>query len=240
MLLAGEANVQGDIGRGKKHAETGLGLARKLDDDELVAVTLVAWASLAEGLGHVDEAWTLSQESLALLHKLGRQKNPEYALNLNNSGYLAWLRGDLKTAQTSSEEAIVVAGDLQNLFLACAAQDNPSVVMLDFGDLVSAQALACQALEYRWVQNDPWGMVFSLENLACLSVEQQDVWRAARLWGMAEKLREEIHAPMVSSWQTRQERFIAKARRPTEGGGFACNLARGKSDGARGSGEVCT
>ena len=212
VLLANEANSQGDIEGGKKHAEAGLALARKLGDDELVADTLVVLGSLAEGLGHLDESWTLFQESLTLLHKLGRHDTADYALNLSNLGYIAWLRGDLRMAKSQLEEALAAAGDLHNLFLVFFAKDNLSVVMLDLGDLTSARALTCQVLEYRHAQNDRWGMTFSFENFASLAVEHNDARRAACLWGVSERLREEIHAPMIASWQTRQERFAARAR----------------------------
>ncbi len=115
-------------------------------------------------------------------------------------------------AKSQLEEALAAAGDLPNLFLVFFAKDNLSVVMLDLGDLTSARALTCQVLEYRHAQNDRWGMTFSFENFASLAVEHNDARRAACLWGISERLREEIHAPMIASWQTRQERFAARAR----------------------------
>jgi predicted ATPase len=231
VLLANEASLQGDVEGGKKHAEAGLALARKLGDDELVAATLVKLGSLAEWLGRLDEAWALFEESLSLLRKLGRQKSPEYPLNLSNLGYIAWLRGDLKTAKTLLEEAIVVARTLDHLFLTCIAQDNLGVVMLDLGDLASSYALGSQVLEYRRAQNDRWGMAFSLENFASLAVEQKDAQCAARLWGVAERLREEIHAPMVASWQSRQERFAARAKSQIGEASFRSASQEGRSMG---------
>ncbi len=221
ILLANEANSQSDIANGKKYAEAGLDLARKLGYDELIAATLTTLASLAEGLGDVDEAWTLSQESLSLLRKLGRQKTPQFSLNLSNLGYMAWLRGDLETAKALLEEAIAVAEDLQHRMLLCGAQDNLSVVMLDLGDLPETQRLSRLALEYRWSQIDRWGMTFSFENFACLAVKQHDARRAALLWGVAERLREEINAPRIDSWQDRQERFVALAQSQLDEVGFS-------------------
>jgi predicted ATPase len=228
VLLANEANSQGDIEGGKKHAEAGLALARKLGDDELVAVTLVVLGSLAEGLGHLDESWTLFQESLTLLRKLGRHDTADYALNLSNLGYITWLRGDLRTAKSQLEEALAVAGDLHNLFLVFLVKDNLSVVMLDLGDLTSAQVLTYQVLEYRHAQHDRWGMTFSLENFASLAVEHNDARRAACLWGVSERLREEIHAPMIASWQARQERFAARANTQIDEAGFRAAWQEGR------------
>jgi predicted ATPase len=228
VLLANEASLQGDIEGGKKYAEAGLVLARKLGDIELVAVILVVLGSLAEGLGNIDESWTLFQESLTLLGKLGRHQTADYALNLSNLGYIAWLRGDLRAAKIQLEEAIVVAGNLHNLFLVVLAKDNLSVVMLDLGDLNTARVLACQVLEYRHAQNDRWGMSFSLENFASLSVEHNDARLAACLWGASERLREEIHSPMIASWQARQERFVARAKSQIAEAGFCAAWQEGR------------
>ena len=231
VLLANEASLQGDVEGGKKHAEAGLVLARKLGDDELVAATLVMLGSLAEWLGRLEEAWALFEESLSLLRKLDRRKSPEYPLNLSNLGYIAWLRGDLKTAKAHLEEAMDVARNMDNLFLAFMAQDNLSVVMLDLGDLASSSALGCQVLEYRHAQNDRWGLAFSFENFACLALEQQAALRAARLWGVAERLREEIQAPMVASWQARQERFKVRANSQIGEASFRAASQEGRSMG---------
>lgn len=228
VLLAHEANSRGDIEDGKKHAQAGLALARKLGDDELVAVTLVVFGSLAEGSGNIDQAWTLFEESLTLLRKLGRHQTADYALNLSNLGYIAWLRGDLRTAKTQLEEAIVLAENLHNLFLSVLAKDNLSVVMLDLGDLNSARVLTCQVLEYRHAQNDRWGMTFSLENFASLATEQNDARRAACLWGVSERLREEIHSPMITSWQARQERFTVRAKNQMGETGFQTSWQEGR------------
>ncbi len=228
VLLAHEASLQGDIEGGKNHAEAGLGLARKLGDDELVAVALVVLGSLAEGSGNIDQAWTLFQESLSLLRKLGRHQTADHALNLSNLGYIAWLRGDLRAAKTQLEEAIVVAANLHNLFLVVLAKDNLSVVTLDLGDLNTARKLACQVLEYRHAQNDRWGMTFSLENFASLALEHNDARRAARLWGVSDRLREEIHSPMIASWQARQERFVARAKSQMDEAGFQSAWQEGR------------
>jgi predicted ATPase len=228
ILLGNVANMQGDNLLGKTHAEAGLALARKLGDDELVATTLIMLGSLAEGLGEIDEAFALFEESLGYLRKLGRQRTPQYSLSLNNLGYMAWLRGDLKTAKATLEEALELARELQNLFLMCAAEDNLSVVMLDLGDLASSQDLASKALEYRFEQNDKWGMTFSLENFACLAAERTDAKRAALLWAAAERLREEIHAPMIASWQVRQEQFMNKAKRHLGEASFSATWQEGR------------
>ena len=227
ILLANEANAQGDIRRGKAQAEKGLALARKLGDDELVVATLIMLGSLAEGLGENDPAFAYFEESLTYLRKLGRQRSAKYSMGLCNLGYMAWLRGDLETAKTTLEEALSLAEELQHLMLVCASQDNLSVVMLDLGDSAASQALACKALEYRYSQNDRWGMAFSFENFASLAAPT-DAQRAARLWGVAQRLREEINAPMIASWQARQEGFMAMARRQLDEAGFGAAWQEGR------------
>lgn len=231
VLLANVAQVQGDFRRGKAQAEVGLALARKLGDDELEVSTLIMLGSLAEGLGEIDQAFAFFEESLTSLRKLGRQRTAKYSQSLCNLGYMAWLLDDLKTAKTNLEEALSLAEELQHLMLVCVAQDNLSVVMLDLGDLASSLVLAHHALGYRHAQQDRWGLTFSFENLASLAVAQNDAKRAACLWGMSERLREEIHAPMIASWQARQEQFVERAKSQMDDTGFRTAWQAGRSMG---------
>lgn len=231
ILFANEANNHGDAEGGKRHAEAALALARKLGDEELAASTLVMLGSLEEGLGNLETARAYFEESLGLVRKLGRQKTTEFSINLINLGYMAWLQGDLGAARAYLEEGLAVAQELNHLLLLSVAQDNLSLVTLDSGELAETRRLAKAALEYRFAQNDRWGLCFSLENLACLAVAQHQAERAARLWGAAQQLREEIASPRVGSWQVRQDGFMARAMAQLEEASFTRTLREGQEMG---------
>jgi tetratricopeptide (TPR) repeat protein len=147
---------------------------------------------------------------------------------LNNLGFWRWLLGDLQAAKSYLEEAVAMAQALPKLTTLCAARSNLGGVMLDLGEVASARLLASEALEFRHKQNDRWGLAYSLENFASLAVVQGDVRRAARLWGAAERLRQEIGSPMPPLWQARYERFVALAKRRLDEVSFSASWREGQ------------
>lgn len=59
---------------------------------------------------------------------------------------------------------------------------------------------------------DRHGIAFSFEGLAATALATGAILRAARLWGAAERLREEIGAPLTPSRRPDVEKAIAAAR----------------------------
>jgi predicted ATPase len=222
-LIAGR---RGDHDKARLYAEEALSLARKLTKDELVAHALVHLATTFVGLDDYDKAQSLTEESIAVFRKLDLWFH--VALNLNNLGFIAWVLGDLQAAKTRLEEAVTIAQSLPDLPTVCLARSNLGGVMLDLGNFTSALALARQALEFRWAQNDRWGLAYSLENFASLAVVQRDARRAAHLWGVAERLRQEINSPIESRWQAHLERFVAMAKSQLNEASFSALYQEGQ------------
>jgi predicted ATPase/DNA-binding SARP family transcriptional activator len=225
-LLSFIAGQRGDPDRAQRYAGEALTLARKLEDDELVARALVHLAEAAAGHHDYDETLRLTEESILLFRRLGLQF--QVVSLLNNLGFWRWLLGDLQAAKSYLEEAVAMAQALPKLTTLCAARSNLGGVMLDLGEVASARLLASEALEFRHKQNDRWGLAYSLENFASLAVVQGDVRRAARLWGAAERLRQEIGSPMPPLWQARYERFVAVAKRHLDEVSFSASWREGQ------------
>ncbi len=59
---------------------------------------------------------------------------------------------------------------------------------------------------------DRWGIAFALEGLAAVVVAVDSLLRAARIWGAAERLREEIGAPLPPNDRPRYDRRVAAVR----------------------------
>jgi hypothetical protein len=84
-------------------------------------------------------------------------------------------------------------------------------VTYEQGDYLLAQALHIEGLAIMRELGDRWGMAWSMEGLAvafALALPS----RAACIWAQAERLREEIGAPLPPSEQPRYNRYVAVAR----------------------------
>ena len=64
------------------------------------------------------------------------------------------------------------------------------------GDFASARALYEESLVIRRELGDRRGIAYSLEGLAAVVAALGSPLRAARIWGAAERLREEIGSPL--------------------------------------------
>jgi hypothetical protein len=80
------------------------------------------------------------------------------------------------------------------------------------GILASARALFEEGLAIRRELGDRRGIAFSLAGLAAVIAALGNWLRAARVWGAAAQLREEIGSPMPPNEQSRYERRVAQAR----------------------------
>ena len=100
--------------------------------------------------------------------------------------------------------------------------------MLDLGNLALALTLAHQALEFRWAQNDRWGLAYSFENFASLALTQGDIRRATQLWGVAERLHQETNAPMPTHWKNRHEGLVALTKHQLDEVSFSAGWQEGR------------
>ena len=83
-------------------------------------------------------------------------------------------------------------------------------VTYEQGDYLVALALHREGLAIMRELGDRWGMAWTLEGLAVAFARAQSSW-AACIWGQAERLREEIGAPLPPSEQPRYNRYVALA-----------------------------
>jgi non-specific serine/threonine protein kinase len=86
------------------------------------------------------------------------------------------------------------------------------IVSQDEGDTSTAKTQLREALAIQQALGDRIYMAAALEAFAGLSLEFASPTEAARLWGRAQRLREEIGAPQGISDRARYERQVAAAR----------------------------
>jgi hypothetical protein len=86
------------------------------------------------------------------------------------------------------------------------------IVALNRGDLVAARLLNAESLVIRRELVDRTGIADSLEGFAAVAWACEKPSTAARLWGAATHLREEIGAPLAPSERADYDRLVAAAR----------------------------
>jgi hypothetical protein len=90
--------------------------------------------------------------------------------------------------------------------------NNLGNVACELGDFASARILHEECLVIDRELGDKWGIAFALEGLAAVAAALGSSLRATRIWGAAERLREEIGAPLPPNERPRYDRRVAEVR----------------------------
>jgi predicted ATPase/DNA-binding XRE family transcriptional regulator len=194
------ATTQADYADGWRLTQAALALWRQNSDWRGAGIALNHLGIIASARGDVEQACALYQESVAA--SLATDDRQTTVLALSNLGLNARNRGEYDEARGFIERAMQIhreLGDRRGEGLMAQALGN---VAADRGDLSEAAAHFRQALALADEIRD-WGIVArSLEGLASiLARRNRQLERAARLYGAAQALREEIGMPVAGSGQ---------------------------------------
>jgi tetratricopeptide (TPR) repeat protein len=157
--------------------------------------------------GDYAAAQSLQEQSLAIRRALGDQRG--IAMALGNLGNTVSELGDRGRARALQEESLAIRralGDKRGVALSLA--DLGSVCRRQ-GDRAEAQALYRESLATGRPLGDRLCIAAALEGLAATLDEPL---RASCLWGHAQRLREEIHAPVPHGQRAAHDAIVAKAR----------------------------
>jgi non-specific serine/threonine protein kinase len=197
--------------------ETSLALWRELGDEgwrgQALALDSLGW--VASAYGQFERGRELYEQSLELHRMHGTAQDTEAADVLAHLGMAEFFDGDPAQAKPLLEESLAIKRALGEkwgmgfaLFhLGCAS------MLLDRFD--EAQAHITEGLEICAQLNERLLRAFLLEALAWLafvSSEHRDATRAARIFGVAQSLREQIAAPRSPQWRARVERILSDVR----------------------------
>jgi len=213
ICLAGMANVtsdQGDQSAARALAKEALEIGRLLDDREVMARALMSIGLSFSRDSDPRSAAAAYQESLAILRE---QSFPLLlAITLSNLGVMIGdVDGD-ETARPYHEEALALKrelGDQRGIGYSLA---NLGMAATNRGDLGEAAMLLTESITVFRELGERRGIATVLEYLATLAVKRAAFCRAASLWGAAERLRNEIGAPLPAGDQADLNRDIASAR----------------------------
>ena len=218
------AREHGDTPTARLRLEESLALYRELEDE-----VGIAWSSLT--LGEVadtraDAAWAtaLLEESLTLFQE--RQVRLGIAWARNHLGHMAQLQGDYARAAEWHAQSLPLFRELgESLGVAWAHQSLGETAMAQ-GDDARATAHFAEAVGLFRDLGDRAGMARCLAGLAGAAAGQPAY--AARLWGMADGLRQSIGARESSTARATRERLMAQAREQLGEAGFAEEWATGR------------
>jgi non-specific serine/threonine protein kinase len=137
------------------------------------------------------------------------------AVNLGNLAIAVCEQGDIDRAAPIFEEALALAHSLGDGFLTSQALGYKGTAQLRHGDLESAEASFREVLTIARELKDPVTTILGLERFAELAAATHAPRRAATMWGVIARLRDETGLPLAFHEQTtllHEQTALAHAR----------------------------
>ena len=216
----GVANALGDLGslaldRGDyKQAtsllEESLILHRELGSREGLIGVLDGLGVLASAKGEQEQSISFFSEALALSRGTGNVRRT--AVSLGNLGITMLAHGNPGQATALLEESLALfreIGDSSNIAISLM---NSALAALTQGDHGRVQALGEESLKLLQKTRDTQHIADCLGIMASAAGARGSAKRAARLWGAAEALREEIGVPLQPEDRMVLDPYLATAR----------------------------
>ncbi len=188
------SKFQGNLEEARSRYETGLELARKLEDTTLLALALNNLGSVAIDLGDNLRAAAVLEESLVLKRAAGVPDS--LIITLINLGEVARALGEFDRAADLGAEALALATTINAWRHIAHAHYNLGLVARARGDLARAGSAFREGLRIEHELGNRRQIAGILEGLAGLAAARSENGYAARLFGVAEALREQLGAPL--------------------------------------------
>jgi predicted ATPase len=232
---AGVANAINDLGnvsqqRGQYYRalrlyRVSLGLERENGNARGIAVALFNTGRQAMNLGKLDEAIKDLEESLKLFDDAGNQREASFALN--SLGKLLHMQGREEPALRYADRSLEIRrnlGDQRGMAEAMRTRASVLIARRDFG---AGFELLKQSGNIVFDIGDQRGVAETLENLALLANAQDSPAIAAALYAAAEKLRDDLHAPLPPAERPARDAQIEQARSALGAEAFAAEWEKG-------------
>jgi predicted ATPase/DNA-binding winged helix-turn-helix (wHTH) protein len=184
------AIAQGDSAAGERLLQESLALYREIDDPNGTARALDPLAYLAIQQGHYPEAEALAREAIDRARATG-DRVLLYS-SLGNLAVALHQQGQLVAARELYEQALAVARELGTPFFLGRALGEIGRAECDEGRHDLALKHFAEGMTILHGLGNRPGVIESLEGLAGVAAATAAPRRAARLWGAADTLRQEI------------------------------------------------
>ncbi len=224
-LLGLVACYQGDYPRAVAALEQSLALARESDDLYRIFYVLNALAFVAYYRNDIERAATLWQESLVMEQEEGHATD-SVAYSLYGLGLVAQRRGDTALALQRLTGSLVLYRASEDKRYIAIVLHSLGRLAQDQGDRARAAAHLKESLILRKKTGAKRGIAESLEAVAGMTTQAE---QAARLFGMAEALRESIGAPLPPVERADYDRSAAAVRAALGEAAFAAAWAEGRA-----------
>jgi non-specific serine/threonine protein kinase len=228
-LLGEAAWLRGDYERAAELFEESLGLHREVRNNRGVVWSVCSLAVVSGERGDYERAKELYEEGIALSRKMGG------ALPLGDllisAGYVYLLEGDHERATALNEEAAELYRKRGSRGGLRYALDNLGWAALVREDHERARALHEESLVLCKEIGDKFIGSASLEGLACSAASRGEAQRAARLFGVAQALREAVGYHQMPRERALGEPYLDAARSRLSEAEWEVEFAEGRNMG---------
>ena len=228
LFALGLLNIkQGEYSSASASLEEGLALFRRLDNKRGIAASLTQMAAaLFVSQGDQMMVYPLLAQGLSLDREVGDKEG--MAVSSLLLGSVALKQGDVATARTRVEEGLFLYREMGYGEGIAEALSLLGKVEAARGDLTFARTLYEESLTMARELGQRELLATGLEGLALAIAAQGDPAQAARLWGMAEALREALGAPLHPVEQADYDPAVAAVREQLGEGAFISNWQEGR------------
>ncbi|MEO8752958.1 MAG: tetratricopeptide repeat protein [Casimicrobiaceae bacterium] len=204
------AYLLGDYGSARASHEESLAIRQTLGDRLGAAMSLGNLGIVAYFQGDYPLARARQEENVAISRELG---DPSKLANaLGNLANVALDQGDHSFAESLLQECLGIVRETGDQGRIALTLHNLAKVAYDRHDYPSALALLTESLILKRAVGNWMSIPPGLEGAAIVLVKVGDGLRAARLWGAAERMREEMGTPVPPNARPEHDREVADAR----------------------------
>ena len=202
-------------------------LYRELDDLSGITICLMSLARLTMWQGDFSAPAPMLDEAIMTSRQLGSQASEVEALLAY--GTLAYWRGDYEGAMAFYEEAIGMSEKIGDRFQNLWGRVHKAYVVLRQGDIQKARALFKDNIKTISEASLIIPLVYAIEGLASLHVNQNQPERAAQLFAWADAMREKIGDPRPPVEQASIEKDLAAVHSKLDDAEFTRLTAEGRT-----------
>jgi len=208
--LGSVACDQGNYAAAQKLFDESLLIRRELGNRIGIATSVKNLGTVAYSRGDYRAAQAHFEESLAIRRDLGEWWG--IASSLDSLGSVAFALGDYAAARALSQESLSIRRQLGDRSGIADCLGNLGGVAHALHDHAAAVDLYLECLTILEQLGDRGAIALSLVGIASVVADLGHPLAAARLWGRAERLQEEVGALLSPTERTRYDRYVAAAR----------------------------
>lgn len=208
--LGSIARERGAYDEARELHQQSLALADRAGDVHQVGAQLNYLAFVAWLHGDLDDADALSQRALETMTSIGDREGTAWALT--NSAVSARCRGDLGGAALLLRQSLELSESITFREGIAWARNQLGVLARLQRDWTSARALQTESLEIHRDLGDRWRVASVLDELAAVAAAEGDVPEAVARLAAADRLRNEIGAPVPEAERADRDRTEALCR----------------------------